>query len=322
MAVGDNNLNMTSMSENLHLYYEKRLLETLEPRLVLFPLGKKQKLPKGLGKQVKWLRYSAVSGSQSTLSDGVPNLQETAVTTSNVTADVAQYGQFARISDFLSDTAIDPVLENVSERFGRAAAKTIESLIVTELDSGAAHQYVNNRANDQAIVAGDVLSTTECIEAMLRQKADYIEQHESGKYVVVLHPWAEFDLISATGAGSWQEIHKYTNNEPLMRGEIGSMFGMRFLVSDMMTTEADDGDAAVDVIHSYVIGSEAFGVVELGGSSISMIRKGLGSAGTADPLNQVQTVGYKIHGFVAKYLDSGSKRVINISSSSALGANT
>ena len=52
-------------ASNLHLYYEKKLLSVLEPRLVLMPLGKKQRLPKGNGKQVKWLRYSAIAGSTS-----------------------------------------------------------------------------------------------------------------------------------------------------------------------------------------------------------------------------------------------------------------
>jgi len=253
-----------SNSANLHLYYEKKLLETLEPRLVLYQLGKKQNLPKGMGKQVKWLRYAAIPESTSTLAEGTPPL-ELSVSTSNVTADIAQYGQFSKVTDLLSDTAIDPVVENLAERFGRAAAKTVEKLIVNELDSQAAVQRVNNRTADANIVAGDVLNHKELIEAMIRMKADYIEEHESGSFVSVLHPLAEYDL--------------------------------------------------------NVIGSEAFGVVELNKQAIKMIRKSLGSAGGADPLDQYSTVGYKIHGFATKYLDSSSKRVIRIKSSSALGTN-
>lgn len=314
-------ISTSSNAANLHLYYEKKLLETLEPRLVLYQLGMKQKLPKGLGKQVKWLRYSAIAESVSALTEGTPP-SELSVTTANVTATVAQYGQYSKVTDLLADTAIDPVVENLAERFGRAAAKTVESLIVTELNSGASIQRVNNRAADVNIVAGDVLNHKELIEAMIRMKADYIEPHEKGEYMCVLHPMAEYDLTVDTQAGSWLDIRKYTDNKDLLNGEIGRMYGMRFLVSDKATTEADAGDGGtVDVISSYVIGSEAFGVVELNGQSIKMIRKSLGSAGGADPLDQYSTVGYKIHGFAAKYLDASSKRVIRIKSSSALGTN-
>jgi N4-gp56 family major capsid protein len=304
-------------SANLYLYYEKKLLSTLEPRLVLQPLGRKQRLPKGNGKDVKWLRYSAIAGSTSTLTEGTPPA-EIAFSTSNVTASISQYGQYAKVSDLLSDTAIDPVLDNLSERFGVAAAKTIEQLIVSELANNCANQNVNNRANFAAIQAGDVLSHKELIEAMIRQKADYIGPHESGDYVAVLHPRAEYDLLVDTNAGSFLDIQKYTDNRPLMNGEIGKMYGMRFLVSDKMLTSAGSGVGGIDVHQSFVVGEEAFGVVELNSDAMKMIVKRHGSAGANDPLDQFATVGYKIHGFAVKYLDASSKRVIAINGASGI----
>lgn len=302
---------------NLHVYYEKKLLSVLEPRLVLQPLGKKQRLPKGNGKQVKWLRYSTINGSVTPLTEGtVP--AEIAFSTSNVTADIQQFGQYAKVSDLLSDTAIDPVLENLSERFGIAASKTIEELIVSELANNCANQNVNNRANFAAIQATDVLNHKELIEAMIRQKADFIGPHESGEYVCVLHPRAEYDLLSDTQAGSFLDIQKYTDNRPLLNGEIGRMYGMRFLVSDKMLTSVGSGVGGIDVHQSFVIGEEAFGVVELNGDAMKMIMKKHGSAGAVDPLDQFATVGYKIHGFAAKYLQSSSKRVIAVNGASAI----
>jgi len=302
---------------NLHLYYEKKLLSVLEPRLVLMPLGKKQRLPKGNGKQVKWLRYSAIAGSTSPLTEGTPP-SEISFSTSNVTADIVQYGQYAKVSDLLSDTAIDPVLENLSERFGIAASKTIEELIVSELANNCANQNVANAANFAAITASDVLTHKELIEAMISQKAAFIGPHESGDYVVVLHPRAEYDLLSDDQAGSWLDINKYTDKRPLMNGEIGRMYGMRFLVSDKMLTSVGTGSGGIDVCQSFVIGEEAFGVVELNGDAMKMFIKRHGSAGANDPLDQFATVGYKIHGFASKYLDAGSKRVIAVNGASAL----
>jgi N4-gp56 family major capsid protein len=302
---------------NLHLYYEKKLLSTLEPRLVLMPLGKKQRLPQGNGKQVKWLRYSAISGSTSTLSEGTPPV-EVSFSTSNVTSDIQQYGQYAKVSDLLSDTAIDPVLENLSERFGIAASKTIEELIVSELANNCANQNVNNRANFAAIQASDVINHKELIEAMIRQKAAFIGPHESGDYVVVLHPRAEYDLMVYDQAGGWLDINKNVDNKPLLNGQVARMYGMKFLVSDKMLTSVGSGQGGIDVHQSFVIGEEAFGVVELNGESMKMFIKKHGSAGANDPLDQYATVGYKIHGFAVKFLDAGSKRVIAINGASGI----
>jgi N4-gp56 family major capsid protein len=93
------------------------------------------------------------------------------------------------------------------------------------------------------------------------------------------------------------------------------MYGMRFVVSDKMTNQTK---ALTEVYQNYVIGEEAFGVIKLDNKLVSMKIKKHGSAGANDPLDQFATVGYKINGFVAKYLDSGSKRIVAISAASAL----
>lgn len=313
-------------SANLHSYYEKKLLVTAEPRLVLYPLGRKQRLPKGNGVQVKWLRYAAIAESTTPLTEGTPP-SEVSASTSNVTSSVSQYGQFSKVSDLLSDTAIDPVLSNLSERFGVAMAKTIEKLIVNELDANAAVARVNNQANDAAMTSSDVLDHKNLIRQQIQQKRSFIGPHEVGDYVAVLHPFCEYDLKSDSQAGSWLDINKYTDKRPLMNGEFGRIYGMRLLVSDKMSSIAATADdpfeggtsaAAVNLYNNYIIGEEAFGVVELQGDSMKMIIKRHGSAGANDPLDQFATVGYKIHGYATKYLEDASKRVIRLKAASAL----
>jgi len=314
----------TSTKENsAHIYYEKKLLSVLEPRLVLQPLGKKQRLPKGNGKRVDWLRYDSIAESTVDLNTApnpgegqVPT--EIAFNTNRIYAEIKQYGQYTKVSDLLADTAIDPVLDNLSERFGVAASKTVEKLIVDELANNCANQNVGGSTTFSGISSTDVLSHKELIEAMIRQKADYIGPHESGDYVAVLHPRSEYDLLVDTNPGAFLDIQKYTDNKPLMNGEIGRMYGMRFLVSDKMLTSAGTGQNNIDIHQSFVIGEEAFGVVELNGDAMKMIIKRHGSAGALDPLDQFATVGYKINGFAVKYLDAGSKRVIAVNAASGI----
>jgi hypothetical protein len=60
------------------------------------------------------------------------------------------------------------------------------------------------------------------------------------------------------------------------------------------------------VWNSYVIGERAFGVVELSDKSFQIIVKDASSGGVANPLNQFSTIGWKIMGFVPKYLGGSS----------------
>lgn len=62
---------------------------------------------------------------------------------------------------------------------------------------------------------------------------------------------------------------------------------------------------APDVHHTMLFGSDAYGVIDIAGSgAIKSIIKPLGSAGTADPLDQISTVGAKVLAYTAKVLNN------------------
>ncbi len=312
----------SSNPANLHVYYSKQWLDVLHPKLVLYQFAEKTKLPKGGGKQVKWLRYSRISSSTNPLAEGItPN--PTAITTQNVTATVQQYGEFVRVSDFFEMTAIDPVLENVTELLGEAASESIEDLIVAELDGSGAIQRVNDRAANSDILSTDVLVMKELIEAMLTLKVDKVPAHKMGKYVAVLSPSCEYDMMVEKNQGGWLDLGQFAlrDEKKLKTGELGEAYGLKFFSSDKMTNTAD-GAGSIAVHKNYVMGQRPFGVVELDGKNIEMIIKDKKSGGVANPLELFSTVGYKIPGFAAKYLGGSANgtadRLIQVRAASAL----
>lgn len=96
--------------------------------------------------------------------------------------------------------------------------------------------------------------------------------------------------------------------EPIARkiatGEIGKLYGVRFVeTTEAVTFTVDGGDSNPDkIVHStLVLGADAYGITSIDGGGLTNIVKQLGSAGSADPLNQRSTSGWKaIH--VAKIL--------------------
>jgi hypothetical protein len=85
-------------------------------------------------------------------------------------------------------------------------------------------------------------------------------------------------------------------------GMVLDMFGIRF--EEVMNNPIAAGATAAVLVHdSIVIGEEAYAITKLEGAGIRVITKGLGSAGVEDPLDQRQSIGWKITGFGAKVLD-------------------
>jgi N4-gp56 family major capsid protein len=78
----------------------------------------------------------------------------------------------------------------------------------------------------------------------------------------------------------------YPNPMNALEAEWGSTRNIRWLLNT-------NGYSASGVYSNFVLGQEAYGVVRLGAKEAEFIVKPLGASGTADPLNQRGTVGYK-----------------------------
>ena len=102
--------------------------------------------------------------------------------------------------------------------------------------------------------------------------------------MAIIHPYVAYDLMSDP---KWVEAHQYANPTNLYEGEIGEIAGVRFV----QTTEAKIYSGGV--FGTLFLGEGAYGVTEITGGGLQTIVKQKGSAGTADPLDQRSSVGWK-----------------------------
>lgn len=79
----------------------------------------------------------------------------------------------------------------------------------------------------------------------------------------------------------------YPNPMNALEAEWGSTRNVRWLLN------TNGYATSTPVYSSFMLGQEAYGVVRLGAKEAEFIVKPLGSSGTADPVNQRGTVGYK-----------------------------
>ena len=85
----------------------------------------------------------------------------------------------------------------------------------------------------------------------------------------------------------WIDAHKYAQPENIYNGELGKVGGVRFIES----SEAKVYDGGV--FGCLFLADGAYGVTEITGGGLTTIIKQKGSAGTADPLDQRSSIGWK-----------------------------
>ena len=128
----------------------------------------------------------------------------------------------------------------------------------------------------------------------------------NGYYAGIIHPDCSFDLMSDP---KWVNVKTYSDPDGIYEGEIGRIEGVRFVETseakvfthagkDYETGTTTQGvttpkASARDVYSTLILGADAYGVTEITGGGLEHIVKQLGSAGTADPLNQRATAGWK-----------------------------
>ena len=297
LFAGALNTNVTTdsgLSAENKTFYDRTLLESAKPNLIHSQFGQKRPIPKNGGKKIEFRRYGALPKALTPLTEGVtPDGRKLTVTA--IEAEVHQYGDYVALSDVLDLTAIDNNVLEATKAIGNQAGLTLDTITRNILQAGTNVQYcpkigasgttaVTSRADIDATCK---LTVDEIKKAVATLKANNVPKI-SGSYVAIIHPYAAYDLMSDP---NWEEMHKYTSAENMYEGEIGRIAGVRFVESSEALIVKTSTNPAV--FCTLVLGENAYGITEVTGGGLKTIIKQLGSAGTADPLDQRSTVGWK-----------------------------
>jgi hypothetical protein len=120
-----------------------------------------------------------------------------------------------------------------------------------------------------------------------------------GKYVALLSPEVMFELFDDDRMRDYMNFGQ--TNAPFGDGMVIDMFGLRF-VEVLNAPIVDNGTVLAH--DSIIIAEEAYAITKLQGQGLRVISKGLGSAGVEDPLDQRQSIGWKMTGFAVKVLNN------------------
>jgi N4-gp56 family major capsid protein len=303
----------TTIPAEVNNFYDRTLLYRAIPLFVHTKWAQVRDIPRKAGTvTIKFRRYGNLSAATTALSEGItPSGSNLSVT--DITATVAQYGDYITVTDVLDYSSQDPVLMEAAEILGDQAGDTLDQLTRDVLAAGTNVYYPGAIVSRVTVASSDIITDTiikKSVRLLKNNKArrmtkmvdattGYGTTPLNASYIGLVHPNTTYDL---KGISSFTPIEKYASTTGTMEGEVGKVDEVRFVESTNCKVFTGAGAAGIDVYATIVFGSDAYGTTRISGEALKNIVKPLGSAGTADPLDQRATSGWKAT-FVAKILN-------------------
>ena len=302
MAYTKTDTNMTTssgLSAGMQTYYNRELLRTFEPNLVHLQFGDEHRMPPHSGLVMNMRKLIPLETNTKALSEGDPG-ESVMLAETEVTVQLQQYGEYARCTDKLDLTHLDMGIMRRTKLFGDAGARSIDAVVREELAKCANVIYAGGKASRAELTAADKLTSRELRKAVKTLKKNHAQTF-GGYFVAIIGPDTMYDLQEDE---AFVKVSQYQDKENIYTGEVGRLFGVRLVETTEAKIFEGAGASGADVASVIVLGQYAYGVTSLKGAKPRVIVKPAGSAGTADPLDQISTVGWKMDGFGAKLLQS------------------
>lgn len=288
----DNLTTTTQVDPAVGIFYERVLLQPNFPKYIHNRFAQKSSIASKSGQTKKWRRYSRYAAATTPLTEGItPNGHKQSKV--DLLATASQYGDFAIITDVVDLTVEDPNITIEVERQGDQMMNTQDVLTRDVLVNSASSLTCSNgnpvgtllnatdiKAARQILRSGDAEVLTSLVKAGTGQGTSPIRP----SYFAMMHSDLENDLELVSG---FKHVANYAAQQGVDVSEVGSVDGIRFLMSTQGAVTS--GSYSIPII-----AKNAYGVVDINGGTAKSIVKGLGSAGTADPLDQRTTVGWKM----------------------------
>ena len=303
------NTTTTEVSAGVNNYYNRVMLKAARPLLVHLRWAQVKPLPKNSSMVVKFRRYGLLTANTTALTEGVTP-SGTALSVTDISATVAQYGDYVTLTDVLQFSTLDPLLSETADLLGQQAGNSLDQIARDVMVAGSTVQYASSATTTDTVTSSMTLTRAEIREAvrtlqgndapkitrMINPSTGVNTTPINAAYIGIISHNTLFDLKDEVG---WVPVAEYPSQAGVMEGEVGTLDDVRFV----MTTNASTTTGALTTVHrTMILAKDYYGVTQIAGEAMVNIVKALGSAGTADPLNQRSTSGWKAT-FVAKRLN-------------------
>ena len=222
------NLNTTTsngMSPLMESILNRYVLEANKTRRKYTKFGQRVDIPKGKAKTVAFDKLSPLPKATTPLTEGVTP-KGAAINITRVKGEPEQFGNYVSYTDQLDFFANDPSPEvlKYAELLTENQLETFEHLDAMELASGLNVFYAGDAESRSALT--DVLTVKDVRRAVTSLKRNKVQPADGTDYIAFIHPDVVYNIYNDE---EWRQPHTYRDTKQLYDGEIGRLFGVRFI---------------------------------------------------------------------------------------------
>lgn len=222
------NLNATTssgMSPLMESVLNRYVLERNKQYRKYTKFAQKVDIPKGQTKTIAFDKLSPLPKATQPLTEGVTPTGS-AVHITRIKGEPTQFGNYVSYTDQLDFFANDPSPEvlKYTELLSDNQMETYEHLDAMELASGLNVFYAGGAASRSALT--DTLTVKDVRRAVTSLKRNKVQPADGKDYIAFIHPDVVFDIWSDD---EWRQPHTYADTKQLYDGEVGRLFGVRFI---------------------------------------------------------------------------------------------
>lgn len=264
-------------------YYERKLLAYVKQNLPILDYGQKFSLPPNSGKTAIFTRFTPLPIVKDPITYKPTPSQGANLKTEQVSVQLEEYANYIDLDQFTDITSFVPLLDQAIDKLAYNAKQTLHAIAMDELTAGTNVIYAGGVSSRDKLDGTKPLTKAEIRKASTLLKRADIPPFADGYYVCFIHPDKVNDLFTD------QELMmlSMTRKEPIAQGYIGEYAGVRFIETTAMPIISNGNtNTPADVYQTLVVGSNAYGVVDLDGNTLKTVFTNL------EKLNRYKTVGW------------------------------
>jgi N4-gp56 family major capsid protein len=208
-------------------------------------------------KSIEFPKYAQLSLATTAL-DEVEDVTSEAMSDSQILLQPLEYGKVVTTTKLASLQTGGKADLAAARLVGINMGRTLDKLAITALEASSNSVTVDGGL-ESALTAGDVMTVSFLNSLYNKLARASIAPLSDGMFVAIMHDDVIHDLRNSAGAGSWQDINKYSRPESVLMNEVGMLCGFKIIRDNHITVSADAGDAAVDTYKTLCMGFNALG---------------------------------------------------------------
>jgi N4-gp56 family major capsid protein len=207
----------SNFSSDSQTYIAAQTLMRIKRDVVVYGLGKKEKLPNRFSKTFQFTRYEKLNLPSVALTEGVTPSSNAQLTISAVQAVMDQWGDFVQLTELLAEQA----------------AETIDRECIKVLMANASVFYPGAVAARGSLTSSSYMDTDTIRKTIASLRSGGARPFSGRLFCGLIDPHVEMDLSKDS---TFQTAASYANIMVLQNGEAGTWMGARWMTSNLLPT--------------------------------------------------------------------------------------